>query len=259
MEKRKCPICGKEITQYRNIYCSKKCSMRSRYLDYISKWKQGLVDGGQGNWGEVSGYIRRYLFELNDGKCSICGWGEVNPYTGNVPLEIDHIDGNPLNHSESNLRLICPNCHSLTENYRGRNVKSGKISGRGYKVTYTERTKRDGVKVLQSLQDKRVECPMCHKIFIPKKHTQIFCSVKCASLNRSIVRSANKTIKNNTLKKDDNILREELKKLVDEGLSMREMGRIYGVSDNGIKKYLKKYGLVAKTSFEYKRNNNKEK
>lgn len=39
---------------------------------------------------------------------------------------------------------------------------------------------------------------------------------------------------------------------------MEEIGRIYGVTGNAIKKRLKKYGLVAKTSFEYKRSHKKE-
>jgi hypothetical protein len=38
-----------------------------------------------------------------------------------IPLELHHIDGNCRNHSLDNLQLLCPNCHSLTENYRGKN------------------------------------------------------------------------------------------------------------------------------------------
>lgn len=41
-----------------------------------------------------------------------------------IPLELDHIDGNPLNNTLLNLRLLCPNCHALTPTYRGKNRKS---------------------------------------------------------------------------------------------------------------------------------------
>lgn len=43
-----------------------------------------------------------------------------------IPLEIDHIDGNSENNSEENLRLICPNCHSLTATYKGANRGKGR-------------------------------------------------------------------------------------------------------------------------------------
>lgn len=38
-----------------------------------------------------------------------------------VPLEIDHIDGNPDNGKRENLRLLCSNCHAQTPTYKGRN------------------------------------------------------------------------------------------------------------------------------------------
>ena len=44
----------------------------------------------------------------------------------NIPLEIEHIDGNALNNKEENLILLCPNCHSLTKTYRGANRGNGK-------------------------------------------------------------------------------------------------------------------------------------
>ena len=56
-------------------------------------------------------------------KCQNCG---KSKWLGNpIPLEIHHIDGDKLNNEESNLIILCPNCHALTENYRGKNI-SGK-------------------------------------------------------------------------------------------------------------------------------------
>lgn len=78
------------------------------------------------NGGRIPSYLRRYIFNKFDNKCCICGWNEVNKYTYTLPLEIDHIDGNPYNNCEENLRLICPNCHSLTETYRGANRGNGR-------------------------------------------------------------------------------------------------------------------------------------
>lgn len=38
-----------------------------------------------------------------------------------IPLQVDHIDGNSDHNDESNLRLLCNNCHGLTETFGGRN------------------------------------------------------------------------------------------------------------------------------------------
>lgn len=51
--------------------------------------------------------------------CSICGLSKWNNKTLN--LELDHIDGSRVNHNLANLRLLCPNCHSQTDNYRSKN------------------------------------------------------------------------------------------------------------------------------------------
>lgn len=39
-----------------------------------------------------------------------------------IPLEVHHKDGDRLNNEEDNLALLCPNCHALTPNYRGKNI-----------------------------------------------------------------------------------------------------------------------------------------
>lgn len=54
-------------------------------------------------------------------KCSVCG---IVDWMGRpLSLHLDHINGKPKDNRIENLRLICPNCHSQTETYSGKNVK----------------------------------------------------------------------------------------------------------------------------------------
>ena len=117
-----CRNCGKDINGNR-IFCCTKCQRDYEYKTYISRWKNGLESGLRGKY-SVSQNIRRYLFEKHNNKCEKCGWGEVNLFTGKVPLQIHHIDGNSENNIEENLQVLCPNCHSLTENFGSRNTKA---------------------------------------------------------------------------------------------------------------------------------------
>ena len=52
-------------------------------------------------------------------KCAICEITEHNNKP--ISLQLDHIDGNPNNHRLENLRLLCPNCHSQTDTWCGKN------------------------------------------------------------------------------------------------------------------------------------------
>ena len=102
-----------------------KCKTEYEHSEYIKKWKNGEVDGGKGK-ADVSNHVRKYMFEKHDCKCEKCGWGEKNLMTNKVPLEIHHINGDCKDNREENLQLLCPNCHSLTENYGNLNKKTSK-------------------------------------------------------------------------------------------------------------------------------------
>lgn len=55
-------------------------------------------------------------------KCEFCSWDEKSE-DGRVPVELDHINGDSKDHRLENLRILCPNCHSLQLTHRGKNRK----------------------------------------------------------------------------------------------------------------------------------------
>ena len=123
-----CLNCGKEIVRG-NKYCNHKCQQEYTYKQYIQNWKNGLETGSIGV-GDVSNYVRRYLFKKYHNSCQLCGWSQINKFTRLIPLQIHHIDGDCMNNSEENLQLLCPNCHALTENFGSRNQNCTRIDKR---------------------------------------------------------------------------------------------------------------------------------
>ena len=69
----------------------------------------------------LRGYVERH--QVLEYKCINCGC-DGSWQNGIIALEIDHIDGDNSNNEISNLRYLCPNCHALTDTYRGRNIGS---------------------------------------------------------------------------------------------------------------------------------------
>ena len=67
--------------------------------------------------------LRYHLLYLQqNGNCFSCRVGRWNSQL--LIFEIHHIDGNNKNNIRENVILLCPNCHSQTENFR--NLKNGK-------------------------------------------------------------------------------------------------------------------------------------
>ena len=72
---------------------------------------------------------RVFLLERAGHKCSSCGFSKTRE-DGRGILEIDHIDADHTNNTIENLRVLCPNCHALTPNFRNWGRSAGKSSKR---------------------------------------------------------------------------------------------------------------------------------
>jgi hypothetical protein len=71
------------------------------------------------DWDQFSRVQRRTkVMEEQSGVCLHCG---INEWAGQkIVLELDHINGNHDDNARSNLRMLCPNCHSLTPTHRNK-------------------------------------------------------------------------------------------------------------------------------------------
>jgi len=63
-------------------------------------------------------HIKRHLKKVRGSGCELCGLDTWRDQP--ILLELHHIDGDRTNNQESNLELLCPNCHSTTGNWRNR-------------------------------------------------------------------------------------------------------------------------------------------
>lgn len=120
-----CPICGKEPYRSFYKYCSNKCQAEFEYRVEIMEWHSGKISGLRST-GIVSSAVKKYLRKKFNNECCVCGWSQINISTGVVPLVADHIDGNWRNNTEKNLRLLCPNCDSLTPTFAALNKGRGR-------------------------------------------------------------------------------------------------------------------------------------
>jgi hypothetical protein len=127
-KEKRCVNCNCQIS-YNNTsgYCT-ECKSEIRYLKNTKLWLEGAIPKDKlfdcDHSPTVKGFIRKYLFSEFNNKCQKCNWGEINEETKSVPLQIHHIDGDCKNNQRNNLQILCPNCHSLTNNFGRLNKKS---------------------------------------------------------------------------------------------------------------------------------------
>ena len=123
MKTYKCGQCEKECKwrhQGNNKFCSVACSAKNK----TKVAQEEFWDGNKPNiFRDVA---RRFIAERRGYNCEVCGISEWAGKT--LTLHVDHINGDPSNNHPTNLRLICPNCHSQTSFLGGANKGRGRGS-----------------------------------------------------------------------------------------------------------------------------------
>lgn len=118
IENKHCKQCGKGLeARTQKLFCSLQCHADHKLQMSIQNWLET---------GEASGNkaLRKYITHLDGYQCSGCGISDWNGKP--ITLEVEHKDGNSEDDSRENVCLICPNCHSQTDTYKGKNRGNGR-------------------------------------------------------------------------------------------------------------------------------------
>jgi 5-methylcytosine-specific restriction endonuclease McrA len=111
-----CPVCQKPVEYSR--YCSIPCASESQRIRARVKFEAGLL--------RERDALKKFVVKRDGERCQVCAietWMEKP-----VSFHLDHTDGNASNNHPSNLRLLCPTCHSQTPFYGNKNKGRGRKS-----------------------------------------------------------------------------------------------------------------------------------
>lgn len=208
-EKRKfCLFCGKEIIDgdYRKKFCDSSCAASynnsGRLISDETRFKISSTLKKKYTEHEKKLFVKKQSTKKNiklkdrlirDGikeyRCEICG---INEWQGKpIVLQLHHINGNHKDNKLENLQLLCPNCHSQTENYCSKNRRVEKVdlfcSQCGTKLSYNNMS---GLCIKCFREKQMLEN-------IPDKYVleNAFKELKTYSKLQSMFKVSNKTIK----------------------------------------------------------------
>lgn len=171
--------------------------------------------------------------------CAICN---QQPYWNNLDLtlQIDHIDGNRENNDLTNLRFICPNCHTQTQNYTSKNIQNKSTK---HICQCGGIKNRQAIVCLQCRKNKFVKKES--KTIITKHINNTFNQCDCGNtkLTKSkLCRTCNNRLVKVRTRKVERPTKEELLELI-KTQSFTQIGKLYNVSDNAVRKWCKCYEI----------------
>lgn len=164
---------------------------------------------------------RLYKSGLKERKCEICGLNDEE-----IVYELHHINGDHYDNRLENLQILCPNCHSKTENFRGRGDK---------------RSEPESLSAQRKI-DKSCVCLNCGKEFVSDRLDRVrkFCSRDCYNEYLSKGNYLNKT---NSGGSGNLISEEELKEMCSTCKSILEISEKLRRDRGTVRTYMKKYNL----------------
>ena len=177
---------------------------------------------------------------LKEYKCEKCGRSN---WEGNqISLQLHHINGDNTDNRLENLQILCPNCHSQTDNYCGANNRHDDIS----KKYYCRFCGKEMDKTQTGLCDKCYESLVNGKLEVNRmlpSHRVRYYGI-CVDCGKQIDKQSTRCDECNKKfqRKVDRPNKEELSQLLHKS-NFSAIGRIYGVSDNAVRKWCKAYGL----------------
>ena len=204
----------------RNRIIANKQRANSQHKDGTFKQPVPLEDVLTGNAKILSSYhLKDRLIKegYKEKKCERCGLTE---WLGEpIPLHLHHKDGNHDNNLMNNLEILCPNCHALTDNYTGKNIK---ITKRSKSDKIKKKLKSDKIKTKIRPKKSQDICPICKINYLSKRASMC---MECYRKNQF-----------------PDIAREQLKEEI-RMYSFLKVGEKHNVSDNTIRKWCKKLNL----------------
>ena len=209
----------------------------------------------------LKGQLRKEFIAKRGNRCENCGLTQWLDKP--IKLEIHHIDGDNQNDKEENLKVLCPNCHSFTENYCKKTTKKPLTDDELLFHLKTAASIRQAL-LNANLSTAGKNYTRARKIAIDNNLDHLFIKNKtkkqseCVDCGCLITLNAKRckkcsAIHNRITKRPS---REELKNFI-RTTSFLYLGEKYGVSDNTIRKWCDFYGLP-RTKKEIKKYSNEE-